>query len=484
MDVRLSMTLPVIEATEPVDRKHRLVSLGIFSKTRLPELRVSASDGSLVTVLGRDARARFLAGIISERYLAPVRDASKSDIAFDCAVLEQGFRFFVEQIIKLNPDLARLHLDLLIRFLKDGDVLPQGYADLVPLDDLEISLAQVCSTTQLIGIVDAELGSQIDLSLTYIGRLAPSSDESDRSNINQAVGLLGHHALRVLTSLGLTAQLFQRTAHNVNHSSSYYLVIPDPSGAEVRRAYWGAVSDVYRSNLVRLGASDESLKAAATAAAGERVAASGQCLSSYADYRVGLRYTAVEIGLARSATFSMVSVISTLAAVGIMFVADHPGQFTGRPDGIALVAFIPALMLGAAERGLGSFAKGLAPLLLRLLPVTAGVVGVSGLFLAFEQTDVRSLGWQFRALLSMSAALTSFVGMVAGWIAFGPRFRIADRPSCVSRSEVRGLQLRDRGSALAFLMVAAIMTVIAGWATWQLSHQTAVPGVALAAALP
>lgn len=245
--VRLQFTSLESERDPSVGEGHRVVSLGIFPKKRLPDMRAVDGEGSEVPLVRRDRRARSLAALLFNR-LREVEEATEKRHLSD------------------RGQLARRLLDVVAKNPADAAVAFGAYAaqvreDLGSTDAVEAHLEFVenfVDLTHVLGLVRVSPGGFCNVTFEYTDRHPYPRMPRWSAVKRKGEGILTWWRLTwryFAMQAGLLAVPFNTRLTGANHAHSFYLLVDAPPGTEVEMMQWKQLD--YR-NLIAPGEVHES----------------------------------------------------------------------------------------------------------------------------------------------------------------------------------------------------------------------------------
>lgn len=238
----------------------RLVSLGIYSKSRRPTLRVTSAAGSAMPVLSRTEQAKvlgylYLQGVVSE--------LAKSDPALDptsLAAFGLKVRWYIERIISSPTTRSQEALDALRAWTAELAVADAAAKAFLDRSDAWDRLSQLTASCQVLARIPESTEQHLVLTHSYsqelpLSQRAPESNWSARATLHElrtkpgiwtktrlawrlARNVAASLTTRLLIRLGVLPVVIGRRCQNADHCESFYLLVEEPPGTVCRRSYW------------------------------------------------------------------------------------------------------------------------------------------------------------------------------------------------------------------------------------------------------
>lgn len=221
-------------ADETRDSRARpvLLSLGLFSKVRLPDLRAFDCTGRELVVLSRRQRAYLLASQILTKY--------RSSITVDDEMYTRCERLIALIIERSETEALRARKLLLL-------LLAVKQHPLAGDERFQQETRGLCTTAHLIAIGHARPEQQVVTRITFSDEIhSGRTSEPVRVSPTAKVGRLRPSAwpsnvLDLLAYLGFIPHTLERRCATADHTQSYHLIAKAPTGAEIARLYWNDI---------------------------------------------------------------------------------------------------------------------------------------------------------------------------------------------------------------------------------------------------
>lgn len=221
------------------------VSLGIYDKTRLPDLIARAGSGGQLPVLGRQERGRILAGSFLAQFFSD--DVSNPDgpgvlDGLDVPKLI-GLRNAVARVTAEQPRRAmQTSVRLVWRLWRDDDSRLKALARYKPFRD---GLRDLTKAIHVLAYLDARPGERVVVTHSFTEVRGPLKYGTDFLIGESRTGLLayGEAKARVLLRfLGLIPFAVDRDNLNAEHVESYHVILTAPVGLTIEDAFWERAS--------------------------------------------------------------------------------------------------------------------------------------------------------------------------------------------------------------------------------------------------
>jgi hypothetical protein len=241
----------------------RLVSLGIYSKSRRPTLRVSSASGAALPVLSRTEQAKVL-GYLYFQGIAS--DLVAGNQGIDAAAIKRfavDVRWYIERIVSAPTARAEEALTALKSWVghrAGEDPVAKAFLE---MDDAWTRLGQLTASCQVLARVPETTDQQLVLTHSYsqelpLNQRSPEPEWSPRatfSKLRKSRGvrvrvvlflrlvrnLLASIATRLLIRLGVLPVVIGRRCQNADHCESFYLLVEEAPGTTCQRNYWQAL---------------------------------------------------------------------------------------------------------------------------------------------------------------------------------------------------------------------------------------------------
>ncbi|MEZ5246696.1 MAG: hypothetical protein R2707_16480 [Acidimicrobiales bacterium] len=348
---------------DALEEQDVLLPLGIFDKTRLPDLVAYNDAGQKLPILSGSVRAHIVAQAL---VLSQLHDAGRLETATGQQIenLVRPMRNLIRKgsignsgYIRRRSDESqdRQVLEAISAAIKDLGL------DATPSRRFDTSVKNLSKSAYLVVLTSAKPNDYVTLShsftdsIEYTGQTSREKEKlqsffSDRTPSVELefakreklkrrltgvlFGLPSYAAIRMLRLLSMAPIELSRSAQMADHCGSYYLVCRTPDSLTSNALYWdhnavGFKKGVHDSPMY--DASDEVL------------AYSSLLLEKKSDAEATFHY---QVQIARSSTLTLAAVVSVLlAAIG--FAVGRESSIAVDNSAIGLIAGLPAVVLGA-----------------------------------------------------------------------------------------------------------------------------------------
>lgn len=468
--VTVTHLVPGADRPDANTRRQVLLPVGIYSKSRLPDLEVTDGRGRRISTIGSQLRSMYLASALLSEALehvgsVPVLGRPQSFHVVDHEKLLRELATNSE----LNDLLTKI-LDLIAGVIQGApedaqrllDELRSLIADRWPqlgsAAQLLTEVAKLTEATPLIVCLRARPGEVVTLSISHrLGlefdaselRFDPHEDE-DRWLAN----------LYMRSSLGIAIR-FAMNPHNIrymspsaSHYQSYYMLFPGVEGLDVVRCYWD-----HRLESAYPSAETPPVRHLFS----QPIAWPGHALACH--IRSGLPSQngnqTLEVQLSRDGPVRLAWLLVTLIA---LYFLARATDIVDDVNGQALVGSlgaVPGLLVGVLSQTQASFTASISRWLSRAMLFMA-LVSVSSLLenrVNISWLEVGHLQWP------LSAGLAVCMAVILTHVAWLPRNQDPRSPS-LTRADIYPEKRRQTILAICSLHGA----VIAGIATILITH--------------
>lgn len=453
----------------------RLLSLGVYSKSRRPSLRVTAADGTLLPVLSRTEQAKILGYLYLQGVATRIANVVHDFDADDAQRLIDNVGFFVERVISAPTVRAREACDALRAWLhevccEDGWPVARAYL----ADDASwSSLEALIDSCQILVRVDEPRGAQTVLCHSYSQefsyyfrspdsnwsvRAARSRFHDDRS-IGNSLRVVRNLAASLLTRaymrFGILPTVLGRRCQNADHCESYYLLVREPAGTVCARNYWQEID--YKTLVSPSGVDDELFKISSMKddAASERWHTTLACFATHAtqsDPSRGENRCYLELRPDRSMDRVAALLLAMISAV--VALAVHRQWYAHRPTENFLSIFlaVPGALTATLTRNASALSRRVTDGLLYL----GYGAGASALLMAVTVPLNHESG--VIASLPVVAALSaSLLAIVLFWIELPSRLFDSPRGPMETATSAEPIVRCEKVFATIYLSVATIV---------------------------
>lgn len=471
------------------EARSRLVSLGIYSKSRRPTLRVTSASGSAVPVLSRTEQAKvlgylYLQGVVSE--------FANSDPPLDPTSLA-GFglkvRWYIERIISSPTTRSQEALDALRAWTVELALSDATARAFLGHSDAWERLSQLTASCQVLARIPESTEQHLVLTHSYsqelpLSQRAPEPSWSPRATLRELrtkPGILVKAPLvwllvrnlaaslttRLLIRLGVLPVVIGRRCQNADHCESFYLLIEEPPGTVCRRSYWQDLqpkrldvpSDVevtdggHLENLVR---TDEDLQ-------GEWWHSDLVCFASHSlvcETTQGENRAYIELRPSRGRERYGALLLSLVAVYVSIALARDWYPVTATKSLTTLFLAVPGALTALMMRDSSALSKRLSN---GLVALAYGAGGAALLMAA--STPVTRPGSVLRTWTPIVAATTSFfLAMILFWVlALSQPFDGPRRPVATLAQAKRKIQVEKVTASLYVLACVVASACLAGW---------------------
>lgn len=215
-----------------------VVSLGIFKKNRLPDLRAFAHDGSALSIMTRQQQSDWLASALLERFLT-------EDVPEETRIEAGGI---AAAVFNAKPTETAALLEQYGQCWEAAGT----EVDQATLDEQLRLLRTFQSHTHVLAWAIPDPSGRVMVKMTFTQETTYPYFEAIWNN-RQAVptrSLIWQAIRLALMDLCLLPVPIRPSLSGANHSHSFYLLVSTPAGVEVDLAYW-------RQSSARQGAIEE-----------------------------------------------------------------------------------------------------------------------------------------------------------------------------------------------------------------------------------
>ena len=413
--VTQQIVIPLLK-TDPSDNVEEvptLITLGLFSKARLPDLEITCEPNKYVSLLTSGVRAALLAAALISGYLKNAPPSEElSELSEKIMTLIIG-----QEETKLKQALASVEANALTIALKTHD--PPSH------DAFMAACRNLTRSTHILAVVHAKPGSSIlvKYSFTDFVKRRPFVEElkEDWHNTNAVHGT--GRAIYVVTSgiIGRVLEFFSmlpiilsREMGNINHTRSYYLLAECPKGLSASELYWvgvgrkiDAVQVEYQSRSHALGFNPSSC---------EIQPVPDQLRSDTNQTRIAEFNFLLQFKRLGDAALGFLLVVAT--TVTGFFANGNPEQVIEHSQEFAAIAGVPGVVIGLLSVTDNEFATWIAR---GLRTIGATLVVLVGLFVGVVATSKTGATTAIEHVSEPLASFGTFAAAILFWVAFVPR---------------------------------------------------------------
>ena len=468
----------------------RLVSLGLYSKSRRPTLDVTAASGAAVPIVSRTEQAKipaylYIIGVVTEL------NAEHSDLSQDeIAGLADKIAFFLERIVSSPTARAKEAFCALICWLDQIKTQSRAAKYLLDLDTAWTRLEGLISSCQILVRITEPCDRHLVLHHSYSQefpyyRPAPVDSWSARAAWHDLTGLakerkasaglkrafyllrniLASVATRLLMRVGVIPTVIGRRCQNADHSESFYLLIKEPAGSICARNYWQDL----KSKSLDLPTSVSDVEAAQELTETEKdlalehwhsdlvcyAAHSSVCETSGGDNRCYLELRPAR-GSDKIAAFllAMLSIYVSVALARGWYSAQATASIS------SLFLAVPGALTATLTRNSSALSKRVSSGLLLLGYLAGGTA-----LLMAASTPTSSAGSWWRIYSSISAALAStLLAAVLLWVIAFSRFFDSPQGPVATLPKAAKSAKREKLYATGYAVAALVGSVcLAAW---------------------
>jgi len=473
-EVSQQIEIPLTNGDPPQSDESRslsvVLSLGIFSKSRLPDLRAFDASRSELPLLNREQRAEILSTLALGQFVhgpLSMDNENHRDLAF-------ALKFYFERIIASSTAVAERYVDNLLSYLgRHSSSQVRAYVwDWTFLE----GLVDLASTTHILCRASAQPGSEIILShmfsdgillehapdldvrpvipsdpylelMGWLCRRSKFMEKTGKALVDRSLTLYG----RLLAGLGLVSWTLTRANSNTDHCGSYHLILEVPDGCELSRAYWSDWTSRDQTSY------DD--------ARADEFECSDPVLSMHSMFAARLTSTRkayFELRPARSLTIRTACATSLLLSIIGFYLSRSPAVSEQVRNSVVLTTSVPGYVAGLLAGIRSEFGVTLMRQVRGLVVLAATLGAVLGITVAFD--------WSVGLTRDLALGLTGvavFVMLLLAFIGFRPPPHAASRENhpVQVRQDIRRRQWREKAAAGVFLPLAvaaaALVTVLA-----------------------
>lgn len=222
-----------------------VVSLGVFRKQRLPDMRVTDQRGQEVPVMARDEQVDALAAALVARELED-SDLTEPqiDMLLGLASAVVGGAPELSKLALLEYEAAARNTRMDEKFVDDQVVALKSFVDLTqvlvwvtPTASEHVVLNTVFSTSHRF-----PSASSVWKNRPNVDKKSEGISQRVRGRITQWRKMSWDYIRLLLMNLGLLAVPLRLRLNGANHAHSFYLLVAPPTGTEIETLYWRSLT--------------------------------------------------------------------------------------------------------------------------------------------------------------------------------------------------------------------------------------------------
>lgn len=249
----------------PKAPRTRLVSLGIYSKSRRPTLVANDASGRRLPILTRTEQAKVLSYLYATGVVAEIERRNTSVTRHDLERLMMQCSFLLERVVSAPSIQARQAYDALRGWLSKEACSSPAARSYLSLDSAWERLDELVDCCQVLVRVTQPFEEHLVLTHSYAQELSYRQREPDDSwspreswrELRSPAGTIPHKirrmpketlrlvrnlsaslVTRLLIRVGMIPTVLGRRCQNADHADSFYLLVTEPDGTACARNYW------------------------------------------------------------------------------------------------------------------------------------------------------------------------------------------------------------------------------------------------------
>lgn len=444
-----------------------LVSLGLFSKARLPDLVARDAEGRALPVLTQSQRAAVLAATATPKHIrrhldpgtdsAEVSERARGDKHSAYNIGQMVLRAVARMIQSSEEAALKIREELLLDLSPDRTPNEEAWG--LSIDQAFLQETEdMCRTTHVLALLEATPGDVVMLSHEYSASASFAHDDKRddpgkptlevmvwlddnsrffRSAVRPVADWTLTHYLRVLAWFGMTTTTWTQVNGNANHCESLHLIHDVAAGTSIVRMYWSKVEWIAGAEDSDLDLTPSECSTAVLSQNARRLHVTDR----------GRLY--VEVQPSKQGSIAVAGLLALFLAFASGYLVRHNPAIP-KLGSSALIIGVPAALTGVLAQHRAGFPGWMLRgprILMTGLAILAGALGTSASLGNSALTVV--LAWA-------TFAVATFVALVNAYVALGPR--LPSKADQIDREAIRKRQWRSRAAAGIAFPAAILLT--------------------------